>query len=707
MNMKLRNFIIGAVSAVAALVACEQENTNLGTPDISLSTSEMTFETAGGEQNLTINATRDWKVTTDADWVVVSPESGEASASDQTVTVTVLENTGLDRTADLKFTIGMKSKYLTVNQAGPGGSADALIVYYNDYDKVEATKTYGTSGGSWPYLDQFDGWDNATGTGATGVEYSYKGMSARANSTSNSTYSDYAGSGKNNMFFGSNAYFATKNIALSGTTGLTLTFGTEKYSQDNGSVFTNSEFHIYLSNDGSKWVELTDYTFAGGTTEGRWNIATANFSVPAGTEYLSVCMKVDVASSYRMDDFRLTVSEGGAEIDFSKGVDMDFGSGSNTGGGNTGGDVPEGTGDGTETSPYDAAKAWNTASALGADDKITGVYVKGTVAEIKEVSTSYGNATYYITDAAGSVKFYIYRGYYLNGEKFTAEDQLKVGDEVVVYGDLMNYMGNSPQLGQGNKIITLNSGSGDNTGNEDLPIENKNATIEEFLAAEVSTNVFYQITGTITSIESISDQYQNATFTMQDATGSLYVYRMKEETDKGIEELGLTVGDELTVKGNRGDYNGNPQMVNGLYVSHIDNEAPADNYNASIVFADCGYTNAQSLNDVEITIDENVSCIFSKGTANNEPVYYESGNAIRMYQNGAILDIKSSTGKTIKEIELTFGSNMYYLDADSGELSAESAVRVWKGSANAIRFTATGTDKNHRAYVSAIKVAYE
>jgi hypothetical protein len=78
-----------------------------------------------------------------------------------------------------------------------------------------------------------------------------------------------------------------------------------------------------------------------------------------------------------------------------------------------------------------------------------------------------------------------------------------------------------------------------------------------------------------------------------------------------------------------------------------------------------------------------------------------------MYQNGAILDIKASNGKTIKEIELTFGSNMYYLDADSGQLSAESPVRVWTGDASAVRFTATGTDKNHRAYVAAIKVAYE
>ena len=376
--MKIRNLMVGAVAALAVLVGCQPQEENLGTPDISIDKNEMTFEVSGGEQQLTVNATRDWKVETDADWVVVSPESGAGSLEPQTVTVTALENTGMDRSADLKFTIGMKSKYLTVSQAGPGGSVEALIVYSNDFDKEEATKTYGSSNGSWPYLDQFEGWKNATGTGAANVTYTFQGMSARANSTSDSNYSDYAGSGKNNMFFGSAAYFSTNNIALNGATGLTLTFGTEKYSQDNGSVFTNSEYKIFLSNDGAKWVELTDYTFAGGTTEGRWNIATANFTVPEGTENLSICMQVTVASSYRMDDMKLVMSDGGAAVDFSKGVEVDFAAG-NTGGGNQGGGASDANAiysnnydksaavQGSNGWPFlDSSDAWKNAAGTGA-----------------------------------------------------------------------------------------------------------------------------------------------------------------------------------------------------------------------------------------------------------------------------------------------------------------------------------------------------
>ena len=376
--MKLRNLFLGVCSAMAVFAACEQVEENLGTPDISISANEMTFEIEGGEQELTVTATRDWKVETDADWVVVSPESGVGSLDPQTVTVTALENTGMDRSADLKFTIGMKSKYLTVSQAGPGGSVEALIVYYNNYDKAKAEKTFGSSGDRYPYLDQFDGWKNATGTGVQTVEYAYNAMSTRSNSTSDSSYSDYPGSGMNNMFFGASAYFATKNITLPAATGYTLTFGTEKYDGNNKEAcFDPAEFHVYLSNDGTKWVEQT-YTFAG-TVAGRWNIASTDFSVPSGTTNLSICIKVDAASVYRMDDLKLVISEGGDVVDFSKGVEMDFTAGGNTGGGNQGGGESDVTAiysnnydksaavQGSNGWPFlDSSDAWKNAAGTGA-----------------------------------------------------------------------------------------------------------------------------------------------------------------------------------------------------------------------------------------------------------------------------------------------------------------------------------------------------
>ena len=403
--MKIKNLILGIVAAAATLVACQEKNIKLGIPDIDLSETELSFDIAGGEKTVSLTATRDWKVNTDVDWLVFSPESGTAPTNDQTIVITALENTGLDRTVDVQFTIGMKSEYLTITQEGPLGSADDLVIYHNDYDKVVAEKTYG-SGSSWPYLDQFDGWKNETGTGAAGVKYAYNAASARANSTSNSNYSDYAGSGNNNIFFGASAYFATKNIALNGTTGLSLTFGSEKYSQTLGSVFLNSEFHIFLSNDGNKWVEFTDYTFAGGTTEGRWNVVSADFTVPAGTEALSICMQVDAASSYRMDDLLLVVSEGGVAVDFSAAVEKDF-SANETEGGSTGGDNPGSDNPGTVTPPSGSATS-TIAQVLAASGTIaSGTTIEGVVISNRALNNLTSKKGLYVQDATGGLQFYL------------------------------------------------------------------------------------------------------------------------------------------------------------------------------------------------------------------------------------------------------------------------------------------------------------
>ena len=554
--MKLRNLFWGAIASLAAFAACEEPEQNLGTPDISLSVTEMTFDAAGGEQTLTVTATRDWMVETDADWVVVSPESGAASAEAQTVTVSVLENTGLDREANLKFTIGMKSKYLTVSQAGPGGSAEALIVYYNDYDKEVAEKTYG-SGSSWPYLDQFDGWMNATGTGAANVEYAYSGMSARANSTSDSNYSDYEGSGNNNMFFGKSAYLATKNIALDGTTDLSLTFGTEKYSQDNGSVFTKSEFHIFLSNDGNKWVELTDYSFAGEGTEGRWNIASAEFSVPAGTESLSICMKVDVASSYRMDDLKLVIADkAGTSVDFSNAVEMDFTAGGNTGGGST--TKPESKGKKTVAEFITAADTQNYYELTG---KVSGF-----------------NPTYCsfdLTDDSG--KIYVYS--VLDASKSEWTSKISNGGTITIYGKYLYYEQKSQHEVVDAYIVSFKAdGSGSTGGNEsEKPESLIKATVADFLAAPESSDTWYELTGEITSIVS-GNAYGN--LHINDGTGEVYIYGLTNGwvgyNDKSFNSIGLKVGDTVTLGTLRGSYNGEPQgggsQVPAYYISHVPGE---------------------------------------------------------------------------------------------------------------------------------------
>lgn len=159
-------------------------------------------------------------------------------------------------------------------------------------------------------------------------------------------------------------------------------------------------------------------------------------------------------------------------------------------------------------------------------------------------------------------------------------------------------------------------------------------------------------------------------------------------------------GSNMKFVGEDGAYN--------IYFSMVDAKFYMEKYisatTVEAVMADLGFANAALVES--ITLDENVTITFEKGGASTAPTYYDSGSAVRLYQNGAIMTVDAN-GRTISSIEITFANNMYYLAADSGEFSEEAAVRTWTGSAESVKFTCTGTTSSTRAYVQAIKVTYE
>ena len=461
--MKLRNLFLGVCSAVAVFAACEQAEQNLGTPDISISVNEMTFDVDGGDQELTVTATRDWKVENDADWVVVSPSSGAASADPQSVTVSVLENTGLDRTADLVFTIGLKKKYLTVTQVGPGGSAEALIVYSNNFDVSKAQNNSG-----WPYLDSnYDLWDNKKGTGVETVEYEFGGkMSVRTSgkaSNDGSGFSHYAGSGTNKIFFGAaTSILKINKITLNGTqTDFALSFGGQKYLQDGDSNFSWDQFKVYVSNDMQKWVELAMAFPADADINGDWNLASCNFTVPAGTTQLGLAFVATESSAYSIDDVNLVFGEaGGQVIDFSAGTAIDGTTGGNTGSGDSG----SGSGS-TADKPATLVKA-TVAEFLAAAEDDTWYELTGEIISIAK--TDYGNFT--IKDETGEVYIYGMTSKWVgSNDKSFSQIGLKVTDVVTLGTKRTSYQG-TPQ-GGGNPVPAyyISHIPGEGTGEEPAP----------------------------------------------------------------------------------------------------------------------------------------------------------------------------------------------------------------------------------------------
>ena len=110
--------------------------------------------------------------------------------------------------------------------------------------------------------------------------------------------------------------------------------------------------------------------------------------------------------------------------------------------------ITEPSGNGSLSSPYNVAAALQYINTLGADTPSPdSVCIRGVVTEISEISTTYGNATFYITDdgRTTSDRFLAYRVKNVGNVKFTTENAFQVGDEVIIRGIVHNYKGLTPE----------------------------------------------------------------------------------------------------------------------------------------------------------------------------------------------------------------------------------------------------------------------
>ena len=466
-NKLFKSFFAVALvlGSTLGFMACENEGDDVvADPKVEVSATSLNFTNEEGNQTLEVKANAGWKAETDADWVTITPAAGNGDA---TITVAVSANdTGAVRTTVVKV-IALHKEYgawdtkkVTVSQsATETPTVEEELLYSDDFDGQEATKTYG-SGSSWPYIDQFPEFANPEGPAAENVTYSGKGVSVRANSTSDSQYSDYAGSGSNNIFFGSSAYLQVNNITLAaGQTNLKLTFGSEKYTQDGDSTFKNEEFHIYVSKDGNAWAEIKEYTFAG-TEGGRWNVATAEFTLNAVPETLYLKFAATVASVYRLDDVKLYTGNGGQVIDL----------------------------DNIEAPQPSEAKKVTVAEFLAAAEDSTIYELTGEITNV--TNTTYGN--FYLNDGTGEVL--IYGLCSPSGEqKYWAESGAKVGDTITVQTVRTSYNG-TPQ-GKDAIFVSLVPGEGGSQTPE--PADGPYASDAPFVCStDDSTNAVYSLGAT-------------------------------------------------------------------------------------------------------------------------------------------------------------------------------------------------------------------
>ncbi len=166
---------------------------------------------------------------------------------------------------------------------------------------------------------------------------------------------------------------------------------------------------------------------------------------------------------------------------------------------------------GTIDNPYTAGEILTNYPTGSGDDSF---YVIGTITNIQEVNTTYGNATYTISDGENSIL--VYRGNYLNNATFTSASQIALNDQVIVYGKIGVY-NSTPQLAQGNHLYSLNGKTkvltaGNVTATPDNA--NKQITVEWTAATGSSETISYHVTCGTQSYD--ANAAGDHTFTMAD-----------------------------------------------------------------------------------------------------------------------------------------------------------------------------------------------
>lgn len=318
------------VFAVAVFAGCTDDNDDMGAPYLNVTPENLTFDAEGqpaDEYNGTfiVETNRPWRaiVEDEQTWVRLSATEGEGDAA---VTVTVPAS-NIGQSAKVTFEVynsygALIQKDVNVLQ---GEVKPATVIYGNNFDKTLAAKD---ANNRWPFLDQSDAWQNATGTGIESVTYAYKNMSVRSSQKNSGGYD--GASGQNKIFFGTApANFDIDNITLpSGETNYRITFGAN-YSKNNDGTYDNTfkpeYFHVWVGN-GTTWKELK-YEKIGGSdeTDPYWILFKSDFTLKTVLKELSIRFTTTTGgeaanSAFSIDDLSFTNGNGGQEVDLEGGV---------------------------------------------------------------------------------------------------------------------------------------------------------------------------------------------------------------------------------------------------------------------------------------------------------------------------------------------------------------------------------------------------
>ena len=561
--MKFR-YILGVLLSAFLLMGCSDDDTKVGKlADLQLDKTFLSIPVTGGSVSVVVTATSDWKFDNAFDldsknkkvlpvptWLTASQTSGGAG---QTTITFQAEASDAGREAMIEILVGDIKQFLVVRQ----GSLEAAAATCAEIIAGPDSKTYLVTGtvtsianttyGNW-YLD--DG---------TGQVYVYGTLDKDGKTKNFSSLGIEMGdvvtvSGPKTTYNGTvelvdvTVHKIVK--ALLKIDEIETSVGVEGKDFEVKVAYKGNGAFFDIADDAKSWINYVETKYVAGK-------ATIFEQNPADTAVFKFNVAPNTGDS-RKGTITFSSYSGKNSTEIAYTVKQDAFK------------LPKGK---NPNDPFTVAEAIAKCQEIGGTSDGEIYYAKGKISSIKEISTSYGNGTFNISaDGTDNNALTCYRSFFLDNQKFTDENQIAVGDEVIVCGKLVNYTDKNgvvtPEFSGNVYIYSLTKGSGAAAEGAD---GSKIVTVADFIAAPESNDVWYQLTGTINNLKD-GDAYGN--FDLEDTTGSVYVYGVLSEkggAKKQFQDLvaakGIKNGSKITIVGTRGSYNGKIEVMNAYFIS--------------------------------------------------------------------------------------------------------------------------------------------
>lgn len=437
-NMKLRYIIPMFMAAVTMLVGCSEDEEKSTLSQIQVSQSVISL--AAGEEadpadkefetTITLKANGDWEFKDVPEWLTITPASGSAGQQD---VVFKAKKTTESRAAFLKLLCNGQEQEINVQQI-----AKKVDIPLSTCEEVAKNgvdgKTYRVKGavksiasttyGNWYLKDE------------TGEVYIYGTLDKNGNEKNFLSLGIGVGDivtveGPRKNYSGTIELVNVTVIAIEKSL-----LAVDAIDIENNTIAkTGGEFHVTLSNKGDgldvkileeakDWLFVTGVSISGETS-------TVTFKALPNT------------GGARKATVTFVTTSGGKEYTAETSITQEA-------------DVlPHGE---NPDDPFTVAEAIAKCKAIGSTTDGVIYYAKGKISSISSIDTgNYGNATFNISDnGTDENALTCFRSKYLNNEKFTSEDQIGVGDEVVICGKLVDYKGETPEFSGNVYIYSLN-----------------------------------------------------------------------------------------------------------------------------------------------------------------------------------------------------------------------------------------------------------